>query len=134
MVIYVVESAEPWATRVTTALTELSPEVIVSDLVRLECRVLPLRNGDDFAIAEFERFFRQNRPIRVGQRVFDVATGLRARTRLATPDALHLASAIQRGCDEFWTNDHRLDRVALPVRVRVFDEQTAMGTIDAPPG
>ena len=31
---------------------------------------------------------------------------------LKTPDALHLAAAIIGGCQEFWTQDHRLDHAA----------------------
>jgi predicted nucleic acid-binding protein len=27
---------------------------------------------------------------------------------LTTPDALHLATALQHGCTELWTNDNRL--------------------------
>jgi len=44
--------------------------------------------------------------------VFDLATELRARQGLKTPDALHLAAALHTGCDEFWTNDERLVRAA----------------------
>ncbi|WP_295455473.1 PIN domain-containing protein [uncultured Thiodictyon sp.] len=44
--------------------------------------------------------------------VFDLATDLRARYRLKTADAMHLAAAIIYGCDEFWTNDRRLDQAA----------------------
>jgi predicted nucleic acid-binding protein len=43
---------------------------------------------------------------------FDLATELRARHGLKVPDALHLAAAIEGGCDEFWTNDTRLDKAA----------------------
>ncbi len=37
---------------------------------------------------------------------------LRARNGIQTPDALHLAAAIEGGCQEFWTNDKRLRVVA----------------------
>jgi predicted nucleic acid-binding protein len=42
----------------------------------------------------------------------NLATDLRAQYRLKTPDALHLAAAITAGCDEFWTNEHRLEQAA----------------------
>ena len=45
-------------------------------------------------------------------RAFDLATELRAQYRLKTPDALHLAAAISSECDEFWSNDDRLARIA----------------------
>ena len=44
--------------------------------------------------------------------VFEMATTLRAESHLKTPDALHLATAIQSGCSEFWTNDKKLVKVA----------------------
>lgn len=31
---------------------------------------------------------------------------------LIYPDALHLAAALHGGCDQFWTNDHRLEKAA----------------------
>ena len=40
--------------------------------------------------------------------VFDLAAELRAKFKLKTPDALHVAAARASGCDEFWTNDRRL--------------------------
>lgn len=50
--------------------------------------------------------------------MFDLATELRARHGLKTPDALHLAAAIACGCNELWTNDGRLTR-ATDNRIRV---------------
>ncbi len=52
--------------------------------------------------------------------VFERAARLRARHRLKTPDAIHLAAALEHGCDEFWTNDRRLAAAAegaLAIRV-----------------
>jgi predicted nucleic acid-binding protein len=40
------------------------------------------------------------------------AAELRARYGLRTPDALHLATAIETRCDAFLTNDHALTRVS----------------------
>jgi predicted nucleic acid-binding protein len=90
------------------------PRIAYSDLVRLECRVSPLRRGDQALLARFDAFF--NVPgrlaIALDAPVFDSATQLRATHRLKTPDALHLAAAIRGGCDAFWTNDDRLRRAA----------------------
>ena len=49
---------------------------------------------------------------------FDMATELRARYGLKTPDALHLAAAIASDCEELWTNDQRLVRAA-DSRIRI---------------
>ena len=112
---------EPWAAKISRAIADLgNVELVVSDLVRLECRVVPLRNGDAellrrvveaFAAAEFARLTRS---------VFDRAAELRARHRIKTPDALHLAAALEHGCDEFWTNDDRLTPAHTGISFRVF--------------
>lgn len=90
------------------------PKVAYSDLVRLECRVSPLRRNDLDLLARFDAFFRlpDTKRIALDAAVFDLATELRATHALKTPDALHLAAAIHAGCDAFWTNDGRLRRAA----------------------
>ncbi len=89
-------------------------EVCVSDLARLECRLLPVRNSDAGLLAEYDAFFAMERVrcLPMPREVYDLATELRAEHRLKTPDALHLATAIEAGCDEFWTNDRRLVKAA----------------------
>lgn len=87
---------------------------VVSDLVRLEARLLPMRDGDSGLLALYDDFFQNTNQngVRFDQTVFDLATQLRADYRLKTPDALHLAAALESGCDEFWTNDQRLAKAA----------------------
>jgi predicted nucleic acid-binding protein len=46
---------------------------------------------------------------------------LRARYRLRTPDALHVACAIDMGCEAFLTNDKGIKHVEI-TRVLVLDE------------
>lgn len=41
----------------------------------------------------------------------DIASDLRAKYRLSTPDAIHLATAIDFGADKFITNDRNLKKV-----------------------
>lgn len=51
--------------------------------------------------------------------IFERATDLRAKyLKLKTPDALHLAAAIESGCDAFVTNDFGL-KVITEIRVEV---------------
>lgn len=88
--------------------------LFVTHLLKLECRVLPVREGNLDLLKRFDDFFAQPEVITVplDAEVFDVATKLRALEHLKTPDALHLAAAISSGCDEFWTNDDHLTKVA----------------------
>lgn len=96
------------------SLRAAGDQVVVSDLSRLECRVKPLRAGDAAALAEFHSFFA--RPdvlfVPLSSPVYDRATLLRATHNFKLGDALHLAAAIEGGCDSFLTNDTRLNRCA----------------------
>lgn len=100
--------------RMVVTAPAVAPAMVVSELCRLECRTKPLRDSDASLLDRFDRFFgtgglhwaAMDRP------VFDMATRLRARHGLKTPDALHLAAALCAGCDEFWTHDQRLQRAA----------------------
>ena len=97
-----------------------APEVAFTDLSRLECRVKPLADGDAARLKDYDDFFATPGYLKVAidTSVFDYATELRARHRLKTPDALHLAAAITAGCGELWTNDDRLSKTAVG-RIRI---------------
>jgi predicted nucleic acid-binding protein len=128
VVIYLIELAEPWHSQIRARLlppTASASEICVSDLTRLECRVGPLARGDAQALAEYDEFFAMPalRFAALDGRTFDLATELRARHRVGVPDALHLAAAICAGCDEFWTNDLRLEKAAGG-RVRIVTMDT----------
>jgi predicted nucleic acid-binding protein len=114
VVIYYVEQHPQFFTRIDDRLNDADTRIVVSDLTRLECLVQPLRQGDVILQKQYEFFFGASDLTVVGcpGRVFDLATELRARHRLKTPDALHLAAAIEAGCEEFWSNDHCLDVAA----------------------
>ncbi len=114
--IYRVENVAPWAATLVQWLASLdaNASLHVSDLTRMECRLAPLRAGNRELLDLYDDFFA--RPdlasVDLTWPVFDRATTLRATHRLKTPDALHLAAAIEAGCDQFWTNDKRLAAAA----------------------
>jgi predicted nucleic acid-binding protein len=115
--IYLVERREPWHTRIRAQFDRLQAsisEVIFSDLNRLECRVVPLALNRSDVLADYDEYFSSPGMVwfPLQPKVFDLATELRARHRLKTPDALHLAAAIQSGCHQLWTNDLRLTQAA----------------------
>ncbi|MDR3214572.1 MAG: type II toxin-antitoxin system VapC family toxin [Azoarcus sp.] len=118
MVIHLVERSVPEQEAILiAALNERAarkPLLCWTELTRLECRVKPLRERDKDLLSCYDMFFSQPAAshVPIDKTVFDLATELRARHRLKTPDALHLAAAIEAGCEEFWTNDHRLDAAA----------------------
>jgi predicted nucleic acid-binding protein len=86
----------------------------VSDLTRFECRVGPIRSRDRLRLADFDGFFLQPdvRLVGLPKAVYDLATVIRADYRFKPADSIHLAAAIESGCDRFLTNDLRLARFA----------------------
>jgi predicted nucleic acid-binding protein len=109
--IYYVERNPSYFARIEAVLVPDAGEAVgpvISDLTRLKCRVFPLRAGDQDLLGRYEAFFSLGD---VGHAEI-LATDLRARYNLKTPDALHLAAAINSGCTEIWTNDRRLEQAA----------------------
>ena len=86
--------------------------IAISDLTRLECRVGALKRKDAVALASFDKFFARPevRIVPLTAAVFDRAAHLHADLGFKTPDALHLAAALESGCDRFLTNDSRLSK------------------------
>lgn len=93
----------------------------VSRLALLECRVAPLRDGDTALLVRYDAFFVRSDLIVVelDANVIDLATAIRARHGLKTPDALHAACCLQLGPEHvFVTGDKGFGRVS-GLRVQV---------------
>ena len=119
--IYSVEGIAPWAAKVQSRIAVPSVQVVTSDLSILECRVRPLRLGQQRVLKNFDQFFQEglSEMIPLLPNVMLKAAELRARySWLRTPDAIHLAAAIIGACDVFLTNDQRLGRCSeMPIEV-----------------
>ena len=124
--IYLIEGAEPFGTRVKKALAQAAGKhpnlgAAVSRLTWLECRVRPMRENDNDTLAQFDAFF--NRPdviwVELTQTVVELATAIRVRHGLRAPDALQAACCLQLGAEHiFFTGDDGFKRVAgLNVRL-----------------
>lgn len=116
-VIYLVEMNPTWSPRVVKRVADLRAlgyRIAVGDLARTECLAQPYRVGNAAVIADFQAFF--NAPgvavLPMTAAVCERAAQLRAASlfRLKVPDCLHLATAIEHGCDLFLTNDAQLVR------------------------
>ncbi len=94
--------------------------VFSSELVRLEARILAIRQKKEAHLHLYDVFFAACEFVDLNRAVFDLASVLRAESNLKTPDALHLAAALLAGCDEFCTNDKQLVKVATQ-RINVID-------------
>jgi len=86
--------------------------LVTSRLSSLECRVRPVRDSNKELLAKYDTFFNRRRFVvaDITAAVIERATDLRARHRFKTPDAIHLATAIEERADLFLTGDDGLKR------------------------
>ncbi len=125
MLIYLLDGPEPFSQAVASAMRGARGAAFcLSDLVRLECLVDPIRRGDKKQRNVFDAQFQRMTYLSLSPPVFDLAAELRAQHRIKTPDAIHAAAAILNGCDEFWTNDRRLAALEPRIALRVLPEVT----------
>jgi uncharacterized protein len=110
-IIYLVEGTPVWRSAVTRHIARLATDphgsLVTSRLSRLECRTKPLREGDAGLLATYEALFAADRFVLadLSGAIVERATELRVRHGLKTPDALHMATAIEMGADAFVTGD-----------------------------
>lgn len=111
-VVYAVEDVPPYAAAVDVRLSAIDAVLVVSDLTRMECRVKPIRDGNDDLLEDFDEYFEWtvDEVVSLSRAIIDQATQIRAKYGFKTPYAIHLAAAVASACDVFLTNDHRLDR------------------------
>lgn len=123
--IYLVEGSaagrERLMRRVGAVLATPTGQVVASRLARLECRVKPLRDANSALLDEYDAIFGAEELILVDvtAAILDRATELRARHGFKTPDAIHLASAIETSAEAFLTGDSSLAK-CRDVSVEVF--------------
>lgn len=102
------------------SLQENEIEVITSELSEMEVLIVPLRNNDRALVNDYRElmFNGEMRLIPISQTILREAARLRATTNLRTPDAIHVATAINTGSTLFLTNDLRIRQIPnLPIIV-----------------
>lgn len=118
--IYLLESAEPFRSRVRQSMGELLVEdphlrLAVSRLTWLEVRVGPMKSHATGLLKVYDDFFARPDLIwqDLTQDVVELATVMRVRHGLRTPDALQAASCLQLGTQHrFLTGDKRFQGVS----------------------
>jgi uncharacterized protein len=113
IIIYYLDHAGTFQVRAANRLATLhatGDEIVVSDLVRMECRVDPIRKGDALRLARFDGFFAHPgvQVVPITTTVFDRATQVRGTQGYKTIDAINLAAAVEASCNIFLTNDTQL--------------------------
>jgi predicted nucleic acid-binding protein len=113
IVIYFIEQPPNFGPRALARIAIIrsnKDRMAVSHLTRMECRVRPIALGDALTLGHFDAFFASAdvQVFGLTAAVCDRATVIRAQHRYRTADALHLAVAVEAGCDVFLTQDARL--------------------------
>ncbi len=89
-------------------------DTITSVITLSECVTKPLKVNDSLLVSAYERFFLKTRNISMTPVTLQISrrsADLRANYGLRTPDALHIATALETGCEAFLTNGVSLKRV-----------------------
>ncbi len=115
-IIYSVERIEPYHGLLAPMWEEAKAGrfiLVSSELVALETLVRPLRDGNSRLEALFRSILAAAEMdlIPATLATWEDAARIRAETGLATPDALHAATALSAGCAAFITNDTDFRRV-----------------------
>ena len=107
MIIRLLEADAATRQTLTTQLDGRAGGFITSELSLIECRCRPMKQNDHYLLKLYDDFFASAdlRLVTMDRAVIDMATGLRASTKLRTPDALHLAAALVHQADVFCTGD-----------------------------
>jgi predicted nucleic acid-binding protein len=113
LLIYAVERTSLLGERIMALMAGVAEsQFAISPLVKCECLVGPLRRDDRLLEKLYRETFARFVTLDMPEGVYLHAAELRARTRLKTPDALHLACAQRHRCEALWTNDDRLGKAS----------------------
>jgi len=123
VVIYYIEGDPIWEPKVKQRLLRAASSgdvLAVSDAVRFECLVMPLRTRNSRCLADYARYFGDQslQFLQITTAVWDRAVQIRAAHGFGPLDSIHLAAAVEAGCGLFLTNDVRLAKFPdIPVEV-----------------
>jgi predicted nucleic acid-binding protein len=93
------------------AVVEGRLKAVTSALTLLETLVVPLRIGNEVLARQYERFLTNSEGlllVKIDPGFLRAAAHVRASTRLKTPDAIQVTSALSAECPVFLTNDRRI--------------------------
>ena len=125
--IYYVEENPTYVAKMNAiieAIEDRPIEAVSSVITLTEVLTYPLKLGNTRLERESRDILLHSggfRLLTITARIAESAAALRARYNLRTPDALHVAAAIDVRCDAFLTNDTGIKRVT-EITVLVLDE------------
>jgi predicted nucleic acid-binding protein len=113
-----VEGLRKYQATIEEALDNLARDgwtFCVSDAVRLEALVNPLRKGQDDLVQIYQQLFDAARDLRMYVNVFKDALGIAQSERLKGMDTVHVALAVHHACQCFVTTDPHFRRLKAVV-------------------
>ena len=125
--IYFIEHHIKYRSIIRPVFTEIdsgSIEAITSTITLLEVLVHPLRTGDDTLAQKYRDILLSSQGLTTFQilhEVSEMASRLRARYPIRTPDAIQIAVAILYHASSFLTNDPNLKKVS-EIKVLLLDD------------
>lgn len=125
--IYYVEEHPTYIKRMDEIIEHIQKKPITvtcSVLTLTEILPVPLKAGNSQLIQDYRDillYSKEFRMMNISEQIAGTAAQLRATYNLKTPDALHLATAIETRCGAFLTNDKTLKRV-IGIQILVLDE------------
>ncbi len=125
--IYYTEDHAVYADKMEAIFAQVSDNgihVLTSAVTLSEVLMKPVQANDQVLLKRYDTLFYHTQAltvIAVSVAAGELAARLRARYNLRTPDAIHIASAIDAGCDAFLTNDTGIKRVS-EIKVLILDD------------
>lgn len=125
--IYYVEENPAYVTKmdaIVDAVEQGSIDAVTSVITLAEVLTQPMKQGNVKLEQEYRDVLLSSAGFRllpITASIAELAARLRARHNLRTPDALHVAAAIDAGCQAFLTNDKDIRRVT-EMAILVLDE------------
>jgi predicted nucleic acid-binding protein len=116
IVIFAVESREPWSSQLRPLFNEFdrgSIRGVTSELTVAEALAKPIALRDEFQLEGFNELFAPDSVLEllpVDRAVLMLAAQIRGKLKLKLLDAIHVATARLARCDRFLTQDGRLGR------------------------
>ena len=115
--IYLFEGAGVHAKRAEEVLNRVEHgmfEAVFSSIGIIEILTGPKKLGQPELAAQYKNHlarFPHLTIMGINERIVDIASDLRARYGISTPDAIHVATALDFGAEKFITNDRSLRKI-----------------------
>lgn len=102
------------AERILTLIESGKMEGVFSVVGLIEILTGPKKQKKEELAYEYKELITHFPHLRIqgiGEKSVDISSHLRAKYGITTPDALHVAAAIEAGAEQFITNDKRLSKI-----------------------